>query len=46
MKGPMIKGNLKLEALCNFRKFSVSDIILSLMNSRENIPRVRKIGNR
>jgi hypothetical protein len=46
MKGPMIKGNLRLEALHNFRKLSVSDIILCLMNSREKILGVRKIGNR
>jgi hypothetical protein len=43
MKGPMIKGNLRLEALHNFRKLSVSAIILCLMNSRENILGVRNI---
>jgi hypothetical protein len=42
MKGPMIKGNLRLEALHNFRKLFVSDIILCLMNSRAKILGVRK----
>jgi DNA-binding Xre family transcriptional regulator len=46
MKGPMIKWNLRLEALCNFGKCFVSDIILYLMNSREKTLGVKKIGNR
>jgi DNA-binding Xre family transcriptional regulator len=46
MKGAMIKGNLRLEALCNFRKCSVSDIIFFIMNSKAKILGVRKIGNR
>jgi hypothetical protein len=42
----MMKGNLRLEALCNFRKCYVSDMILCLMNSREKNLGVRKIGRR
>jgi hypothetical protein len=46
MNVPMIKWNLRLEALCNFRKLFVSDIILYLMNLREKIIGVRKIGTK
>jgi hypothetical protein len=46
MKGPMIKGNFRLEDLRNFRKYFVSYMIIFLMNSRENTMGVRKIGNR
>jgi hypothetical protein len=42
MKGPMIKGSLRLEALHKFRKLFVSDIILFLMNSRAKILGVKK----
>jgi hypothetical protein len=40
----MMKGNLRLDALCSFRKFSTSDMTLFLMNSREKNLGDKKIG--
>jgi hypothetical protein len=44
-KGPITKGNLMLEALCSLMKFSISEMILFLMNSREKKSGVRKTCN-
>ena len=44
-KGPITKGNLMLEALCNLMKFYVSEMILCLMKSREKILEVKNLGN-
>jgi hypothetical protein len=46
MKGQMIKWNLRLEDLRNFRKCFVSYIIIFLVNSREKILGIRKIDAR